>query len=376
MNTPIQADRANLTRPLVTVPRAAALLATAILATAILAAPPAQAQDLNRQIQQLRQELKTLQRHVYNSGKVPAGSVSATGGDFGKPQAARLELRLNQRDGQLRAMTGEIEQVSFRLENLARRMDALVADVDRRLQRLETGSGPALTDGATVGGPSTQSAGLAAAQATAAGQAAGQPLDGGPKVLGSVAASDLETLRRQASRDRTGQATALQGTARNPTRLAATQPAQNQPAQNQPAGTQTAGTQTAALPQGTAKEQYDHAFGLLSQANYPEAESALIAFLVKHPKDPLAGNAKYWLGETHYVRGQFRDAAVIFAEGYQQYPDSAKAPDNLLKLGKSLAALGQTGDACGTFSELLKRYPDAHPAIRQQAETEQGRIPC
>ena len=362
MNTPIQADRANLTRPLVTVPRAAALLVTAILATAILAAPPAQAQDMNRQIQQLRQELKTLQRHVYNSGKVPAGSVSATGGDFGKPQAARLELRLNQMDGQLRAMTGEIEQVSFRLENLARRIDALVADVDRRLQRLETGSGPALTDGATVGGPSTQSAGLAAAQATAAEQAAGQPLDGGPKVLGSVAASDLETLRRQASR--------------NPTRLAATQPAQNQPAQNQPAQNRPAETQTAALPQGTAKEQYDHAFGLLSQANYPEAESALIAFLVKHPKDPLAGNAKYWLGETHYVRGQFRDAAVIFAEGYQQYPDSAKAPDNLLKLGKSLAALGQTGDACGTFSELLKRYPDAHPAIRQQAETEQGRIPC
>ena len=43
MNTPIQADRANLTRPLVTVPRAAALLPAALLATAILAAPPAQA---------------------------------------------------------------------------------------------------------------------------------------------------------------------------------------------------------------------------------------------------------------------------------------------------------------------------------------------
>lgn len=367
MNTPIQADRTNLTRPLVTVPSAAA-----ILAAAILAAPPAQAQDLNRQIQQLRQELKTLQRHVYNSGKVPAGSVSATGGDLSKPQAARLELRLNQMDGQFRAMTGEIEQVSFRLETLARRMDALVADVDRRLQRLETRSGPALTDSGTVGGTSAQSAGLAAAQATAAGQ----PLDGGPKVLGSVASNDLETLRRQASRGQTGQAAASQGTAQNPTRLPATQlPATQLPA-TQSAPNQPVGTQTAALPQGTAKEQYDYAFGLLSQANYPEAESALIAFLVNHPKDPLAGNAKYWLGETHYVRGQFRDAAVIFAEGYQQYPDSAKAPDNLLKLGKSLASLGQTGDACGTFSELLKRYPDAHPAIRQQAETEQGRIPC
>lgn len=334
----------------------------------LVATTPAQAQDLSRQIQQLQQELKTLQGYVYNSGKAPAGSGAGAAGDLSKPQAARLELRLNQMDGQLRAMTGEVEQVSFRLNALSKRLDDLVGDVDRRLQRLESGSAAPLASGDAAGGASTQSAGLAAAQAAAAGQASGQapasggPLDGGPKVLGSVAANDLESLRQQAAQGQTTQGQASQG-----------QTSQGQTA----APAQSAGsTQTAALPAGTAKEQYDYAFGLLSQANYPQAEQALTAFLADHPSDPLAGNAKYWLGETHYVRGQFRDAAVIFAEGYQQYPNSAKAPDNLLKLGKSLASLGQNADACGTFSELLKRYPEAHPAIRQQAETEQTRISC
>ncbi|MEE9480207.1 MAG: tetratricopeptide repeat protein, partial [Kiloniellales bacterium] len=88
------------------------------------------------------------------------------------------------------------------------------------------------------------------------------------------------------------------------------------------------------------------------------------------------GNAKYWLGETHYVRGQYHDAAITFAEGYQQYPTSKKAPDNLLKLGKSLAALGETTDACGTYSELTRRFPNASATILQQADQERRRLAC
>ena len=132
-------------------------------------------------------------------------------------------------------------------------------------------------------------------------------------------------------------------------------------------------TSTAAA---VAQQQYEHAFKLLSQTDYQGAERALTAFLDEHPSDPLAGNAKYWLGETYYVRGQYAEAAVAFAEGYQSYPDSVKAPDNLLKLGKSLAALEQTADACGTFAELLKRYGNAAPTVLKQAKSEQKRLSC
>lgn len=130
------------------------------------------------------------------------------------------------------------------------------------------------------------------------------------------------------------------------------------------------------LPEGTPEERYRYATDLLSKQNFNEAERALTAFLKEHPKDKLAGNAKYWLGETYYVRGRYTDAAVAFAEGYETYPDSSKAPDNLLKLGKSLAALDQKSDACGIFAELRKRYSKAAPTILQQAKREQKRLSC
>src|SRR3546814_19535879 len=49
----------------------------------------------------------------------------------------------------------------------------------------------------------------------------------------------------------------------------------------------------------------------------------------------------YWLGETYYVRQRYQDAAVAFLEGYQKYPKSPKAADNLLKLGMALGPVGQ-----------------------------------
>ena len=67
---------------------------------------------------------------------------------------------------------------------------------------------------------------------------------------------------------------------------------------------------------------------------------------------------------------------MTFAEGFQRYPDSTKAADNLLKLGMSLAQLNKKEDACGAFSELLKRYPDASGSVLQRASLERERLSC
>ncbi len=165
---------------------------------------------------------------------------------------------------------------------------------------------------------------------------------------------------------------AEQGTA-----TAGQQLAQGGAAQGASQGAAQAGSQVAKIDSGaTPEEQYEYAFGLLSRNDYDGAERVLSAFLQEYPADKLAGNAKYWLGETYYVRGRYAEAAITFAEGYESYPDSVKAPDNLLKLGKSLAALGQTEDACGTFAELHKRYGQASSTILQQAKNEQKKLSC
>ncbi len=114
----------------------------------------------------------------------------------------------------------------------------------------------------------------------------------------------------------------------------------------------------------------------MRQADYGEAERALKAFIGNHPDHELTGNAYYWLAETFYVRGDYEQAIQYFARGYQEFPDSIKAPDNLLKLGMSLAKMDRTKDACLTFEELDERFPDASPSIRQRAKTESRRAGC
>ena len=67
---------------------------------------------------------------------------------------------------------------------------------------------------------------------------------------------------------------------------------------------------------------------------------------------------------------------LIFANGYQTYPKSGKAPDTLLKLGMSLAAMGQASDACVAFGELEVRYPGASDTVKQRLATERSKNGC
>jgi tol-pal system protein YbgF len=130
------------------------------------------------------------------------------------------------------------------------------------------------------------------------------------------------------------------------------------------------------LPSGSATGQYNEAFGLLKQANYPAAETAFKAFLEQHPKDPMAGNAQYWLGETYYTRNKYMEAASAFAEGYKRYPKSAKAADGLLKLGMSLARANQKQNACLALAQLDHDFPNPGAAIKQHAAAEKKRLGC
>lgn len=308
-------------------------------------------ESLNAQVERLQRELSALQRQVYRGEAPPASAAGAApaGGDLTGTQAARVELRLSQFESELRALTGQIEQFGFKVNQIDRRLDNLVADVDLRLQNLEQ----RLEGGAVVGDGNAGSDSAAGAQNNLA-QGTTPTQSGAPGTIGVINQGDLQKFQES-------QAGTVEGQAQSG---------------NAAASGQTAAVSAGGLPAGSPQEQYSYAFSLLRQAQYNEAEQALRAFVEQHPENALAGNAKYWLGETHYVRGDYQQSAVIFAEGYQQYPNNSKAPDNLLKLGMSLGALGNTNDACGTFSELLKRYPDAAKTVLRRTQQEQRRYSC
>jgi len=111
------------------------------------------------------------------------------------------------------------------------------------------------------------------------------------------------------------------------------------------------------LPEGTAKEQYRYAFGLLRQYNYDKAELAFQEFVKSRPRDNLVNQARYWLGETYYVRAAYVQAAEVFLEGYRSDPKGEKAPDSMLKLGMSLVGLGKNREGCAAFRKMITDYP-------------------
>ena len=127
---------------------------------------------------------------------------------------------------------------------------------------------------------------------------------------------------------------------------------------------------------GNPKQLYESAYAYLLQQNYGAAETAFEEFLGRYPSDSLAGNAQYWLGESHFVRGQYKQAAGAFLKGYQSYGRSAKAPDSLLKLAMSLDRLGQRDAACSSYGELNTRFPAAPQTIKARADSERRRIGC
>jgi len=124
------------------------------------------------------------------------------------------------------------------------------------------------------------------------------------------------------------------------------------------------------------EEEYQTAYSYLLQQDYGAAETAFREFLSRHSSSALAGNAQYWLGETHYVRGAYREAAVAFLKGFEKYGDGSKGADSLLKLGLSLARLNQKSAACSSLTEVKRRYASAPRALLDRAGREARRLSC
>ena len=103
-------------------------------------------------------------------------------------------------------------------------------------------------------------------------------------------------------------------------------------------------------------EEFQIAFDFLRSQKFDQAKISLEKFIKNHPDNKLAGSAHYWLGEIQLLKKNYREAALVFAEGYQKYPSSLKAPDMLFKLSESLAKIDKKLEACNTLSKFVIDY--------------------
>lgn len=229
--------------------------------------------------------------------------------------AADFEVRLQQLERAMSELNGRYEESNYQLTQLKDRLERINSDIDFRLKDLESKGGGTASAGSAFG-PSKGSAPAAPAAAPAAA------------------------------------AKAPEAPAKAPEKVAA-------------------------LPANASPDkQYEHAFELLSKAEYDQAEKGFQDFLAKNKNHQLAANAQYWLGESYYARKKYAEAAQAFAEGVGKYPKSPKAADNLLKLGMSFQQLNKKTEACTAFTQLMTKFPEASANVKRRADTERRKLNC
>ena len=272
---------------------------------------------VNNRLDRIEREVNDIQRN-YGSG---GGSGSSSSSDSAPVAASDssvggLQVRLNDVEQQLRDLTGRVEELGHKLDQATQDLQSYKEANDLRFQELQGGGGGAAAGAAGAAGAASAGAAAKPSVTYDAGASAAKPAQ-------AAEAAPLVTL-----------------------------------------------------PAGTPQVQYDFAIDLLKRGQFPEARDAFKQFLQEHPKDTLAGNAQYWLGETYYVQGQYKDAADSFLKGYTTYSKSSKAPDSLLKLGMTLGALKQKDAACATFGQLKEQFPQASPAVVARNKQERQKLGC
>lgn len=329
----------------------------------------AQSSDLGPLIdrmERLERDIRTLNVQL-SRGRKP-GSTPLVSGSQGQGASsvpgtsiARFEARLSSMEEDIRSATGTVEGVAFDMEQINKRLEKLVGDVDYRLITLENAAASRAVQGRSPGMPETSAAPSPGA-VTQAGPGGLQPgFASRSGTFGSISQTELDTFRKEQGLPKDGA-----GTGQNKTASIQSAPV-SAAAPKAPPGI---------LPAGTPKEQYRFAFKLLSQAKYDEAEAAWKEFLSKHGDGKLASNAQYWLGETYYVRKQYKPAASVFYQGFKSNPKGLKAAGTLLKLGMSLANLDKKNEACTTFEKLKADFPDASARVLQTVGAEWKKSGC
>ncbi|WNJ91916.1 tol-pal system protein YbgF [Bosea sp. 685] len=273
--------------------------------------------------------------------------------------AAELTVRTARLENQLRQLSGQIEQLQFENKRLTEQLRKFQEDVDFRLNERgggrTGGAAPATAPSSAPAGGQRQRRGDAFDPTTQQG-AAGAPRSLGGGVEGIIE-EDFAGAPGQGPLD-------IQGVGRTVPQ-GALPPAV-------PRGPSVA----AAGGVSSAKEAYDIAYASVLRKEYEQAEMGFRQFLQSYPRDRLAADATYWLGESYFQRQRYREAAEQFLKISRENPRSTKAPDSLLRLGMALNGLGARDQACATYAKVGVDYPAASSAVRQGVERERRRSGC
>lgn len=118
------------------------------------------------------------------------------------------------------------------------------------------------------------------------------------------------------------------------------------------------------------KAAYDAAYGLVVGRQFERAIPAFQQFLRDYPDGKYAPNAHYWLGELYLVQEppDLESSRQSFALLIGQYPEHAKVPDSLYKLGKVQFMKGNREKAREYLDLVVAQYGSSNPTVVKLAE--------
>jgi len=282
-----------------------------------------------KQLQILQEDIKTLEKAVYSKDIKTTSNVNLSSEN--NDVLTKHLLKLSELEEQFKILTNNFEEINFKLDKLSNRITKVQTDNQMRFQDLESGN---------VNTTKKQK-----------------------KLAGSGEAQDLgKTLEIDVTESATASAEQIQETQ-----------------SIESVGTvltETAERTEKILPDSSPEKKYEFAVSFIKVGDYETAELALREFVDSHPKHKLAGNAQYWYGETFRVRQLYQDAATAYLNGYQRYPNSKKAPVNLLKLGVMLVQIGEKEQGCSMILGVKTQYPNASQSVIQKSEYEKKKFNC
>ena len=279
------------------------------------------------QIQIISEDLKTLEKAIYKKSDVI--NTTSSSNNLNEDVLTKHLLRLNEIEDQFRELTNKFEEINFKMDKLSTRVTKMQSDTQLRISDLENYSGDKkIKENKKVNLPGTSK----------------------PQDFGANPGYSTNDLPEEQETNSIGTTAAVI--------------------------TSETDRKNSLLPDKAPKEQYDFAISFMKIGDYETAEFALKEFIDKNKDHDLAGNAQYWYGETFRIRQLYSDAATAYLDGYQNYPKSDKAPDNLLKLGITMVQLGEKEQGCTMIVGIKKQYPKASKSVLQKAQYEQKKFNC
>ena len=284
---------------------------------------------ISDQIQVITKDIKTLEKAVYQKADITNSTKLNINDSDGLNEDVMTKhlLKLNEIENQFRQLTNKFEEVNFKLDKLSTRVTKIQSDAQLRFSDLENGISTTSKKTNSVLPGSTK-----------------------PQDFGASPGYETSNLPKEQSINSVETA--------------------------QTVITEEPEKRKSLLPNKPTQEQYEFAVSFMKIGDYETAEFALREFIDKNKDHDLAGNAQYWYGETFRIRQLYSDAATAYLDGYQNYPKSDKAPDNLLKLGITMVQLGEKDQGCKMISGLKKEYPKASKSVLQKAQYEQKKFKC